>query len=178
MARKLKTYQTSVGFYDLAVAAPSMKAALEAWGAGSNLFHQGMAKETDDPDVVSATISKPGVVLRRPAGSEGPFAEHSDLRAALGAERARGSLGKSRSRSKKRAPPKMSEKAAKEAAADFKKELRRREAERRREDAAMAKERVRREKAMAKAEAALEKAESEHESTVAVIRAEAEVIDK
>jgi len=26
-----------------------MKAALEAWGAGSNLFHQGMARETGDP---------------------------------------------------------------------------------------------------------------------------------
>ncbi|MET4035820.1 hypothetical protein ABIB94_007521 [Bradyrhizobium sp. JR7.2] len=46
MARKLKTFQTSLGFYDLAVAAPSMKAALEAWGADSNLFHQGVAKET------------------------------------------------------------------------------------------------------------------------------------
>ncbi|CCD90984.1 hypothetical protein BRAO375_1310007 [Bradyrhizobium sp. ORS 375] len=34
MPRKLKTYQTSLGFYDLAIAAPSMKAALEAWGAG------------------------------------------------------------------------------------------------------------------------------------------------
>ena len=44
MARKLKTFQTSVGFYDLAIAAPSMKAALEAWGAGSNLFHQGVAR--------------------------------------------------------------------------------------------------------------------------------------
>jgi hypothetical protein len=33
MARKLKTYQTSIGFYDLAVAAPSMKAALNAWGS-------------------------------------------------------------------------------------------------------------------------------------------------
>ena len=47
--RKLKTYQTSLGFYDQAIAAPSMKAALEAWGASSNLFHQGVAKETDDP---------------------------------------------------------------------------------------------------------------------------------
>lgn len=44
--RKLKTYQTSLCFYDLAIAAPSMKAALEAWGAGSNLFHQGVAKES------------------------------------------------------------------------------------------------------------------------------------
>jgi hypothetical protein len=31
MARKLKTYQTSLGFFDLAIAAPSMKAALDAW---------------------------------------------------------------------------------------------------------------------------------------------------
>jgi len=44
MARKLKTYQTSLGFFDQAIAAPSMKAALEAWGADSNLFHQGAAR--------------------------------------------------------------------------------------------------------------------------------------
>jgi hypothetical protein len=79
MARKLKTFVTSLGFFDQAIAAPSMKAALEAWGAGSNLFHQGVAKETDDPDVVAATMSKPGVVLKRPAGSSGRFAEHSGL---------------------------------------------------------------------------------------------------
>src|SRR3954454_5211131 len=79
LARKLKTYQTSVGFFDLAIAAPSMKAALEAWGAGSNLFHQGHAKETDDPEVVAATMAKPGVVLKRPAGLSGRFAEHAEL---------------------------------------------------------------------------------------------------
>ena len=70
MARKLKTYQTSLGFFDLAIAAPSMKAALEAWGADSNLFHQGAAKESDDPDVIAATMKKPGVVLRRPVKSD------------------------------------------------------------------------------------------------------------
>jgi hypothetical protein len=79
MARKLKTYQTSVGFFDLAIAAPSMKAALEAWGSKTNLFHQGFAKETDDPAVVAATLAKPGVVLRRPVGSEGGFSEHAEL---------------------------------------------------------------------------------------------------
>jgi hypothetical protein len=84
LARKPKTFQTSLGFYDLAIAAPSMKAALEAWGAGSNLFHQCVAKETADPDVVAATMSKPGVVLNRPAGSSGRFAEHSDLPSDLG----------------------------------------------------------------------------------------------
>jgi len=68
-SRKLKTYQTSLGFYDEAVAAPSMKAALDAWGAKSNLLHQGVAKETDDPDIVAATMAAPGIVLRRPVGS-------------------------------------------------------------------------------------------------------------
>jgi hypothetical protein len=53
MARKLKTYQTSLGFFDQAIAAPSMKAALEAWGAHSNLFHQGAAKESHEPDVIA-----------------------------------------------------------------------------------------------------------------------------
>ena len=74
MARRLKTYQTSLGFFDLAIAAPSMKAALEAWGADSNLFHQGAAKESHDPDVIAATMAKPGVVLRRPVGSDRPSA--------------------------------------------------------------------------------------------------------
>ncbi len=97
MAKKLKTFQTSVGFYDLAVAAPSMKAALEAWGAGSNLFHQGIAKETDDPDVVAATMARPGVVLKRPAGSSGRFAEHSDLPTNLGDEGTDGGHGRRRS---------------------------------------------------------------------------------
>src|SRR5882757_4294567 len=84
MARKLKTYQTSLGFFDQAIAAPSMKAALEAWGADSNLFHQGAAKESDDPDVIAATMAKPGVVLKRPVGSNGPFGEHAELPANLG----------------------------------------------------------------------------------------------
>ena len=57
MARKLKTYQTSIGFYDLAIAAPSMKAALEAWGAASNLFHQGVARESEDSGVIAATTA-------------------------------------------------------------------------------------------------------------------------
>jgi hypothetical protein len=87
----LKTYQTSLGFFDLAIAAPSMKAALEAWGADSNLFHQGAAKQSDDPDVVAATMAKPGVVMRRPVGSEGSFGEHAELPTELGEEIAKGS---------------------------------------------------------------------------------------
>src|SRR6201988_4708237 len=84
MAKKLKTYQTSLGFFEQAIAAPSMKAALEAWGADSNLFHHGAAKESIDPDVIAATMKKPGVVLKRPVGSGGPFGEHAELPKNLG----------------------------------------------------------------------------------------------
>src|SRR5215204_2347080 len=79
MPRKLKTYQTSQGFYDLAVAAPSMKSALEAWGTSRNLFHQGFANQSDDSDVIAATTARPGVVLKRPVGSNKPFREHAEL---------------------------------------------------------------------------------------------------
>src|SRR3954453_10368002 len=84
MARKLKTYQTSLGFFDRAIAAPSMKAALEAWGADSNLFHQGAARESQDPDVIAATMAKPGVVLKRPVGSDGSFGQNAELPRDLG----------------------------------------------------------------------------------------------
>ena len=56
-----------------------MKAALEAWGASRNLFHQGFAKESEDNKVIAAAMAKPGIVLRRPVGSDAAFSEHSDL---------------------------------------------------------------------------------------------------
>src|SRR6516164_3710463 len=112
MAKRLKTYQTSLGFHDLAIAAPSMKAALEAWGAGSNLFHQGVAKETDDPDVIAATMSKPGLVLKRPAGSNGRFAENSDLPSDLGSGENQARRERQRLKPAQRAAPKIGEREA------------------------------------------------------------------
>src|SRR6476620_9405155 len=79
MAKKLKVYQTSIGFFDLAVAAPSMKAAAEAWGSDPDIFKRGFAKQTEDPKVVKATIATPGIVLRRPVGSHGEFTEKAVL---------------------------------------------------------------------------------------------------
>jgi hypothetical protein len=178
MARKLKTFQTSLGFYDLAIAAPSMKAALEAWGAGSNLFHQGVAKETDDPDVVAETMSKPGVVLKRPAGSNGRFSEHSDLPSDLGSAGKEDRRESRRDRSRKRAAPQLNERDARKAAAEFEKEQKRRDAERRREEAALERDRERREKATAKAQAALDEAEREHAKRAADIQAEVEALEK
>jgi hypothetical protein len=185
--RKLKTYQTSLGFFDQAIAAPSMKAALEAWGASSNLFHQGAAKETDDPDIVAATMAKPGVVLRRPVGSDGPFTESAELPTDLGdddakpkskSRRKEKSNARSKARSTRRpakaaktSSGKLDDQAARRAAAAFEKEERRREAARAREEAARAKERARRDKAVAAAEAALDEARQAHEAKLEEIEA-------
>jgi hypothetical protein len=61
-----------------------MKAALEAWGADSNLFQQGAAKESADPVIIATTMAKPGVVLLRPVGSDGPFGERGESLKNLG----------------------------------------------------------------------------------------------
>ena len=152
MARKLKTYQTSLGFFDLAVAAPSMKAALEAWGADSNLFHQGAAKQSEDPDVIAATLVAPGVVLKRPVGSSGSFKEHAELPTNLAGDNISKKAG---SRSVRRRPQKHPERATdqaaeRKAALALEKVQKRRERERAKEEAAQRKERERRQKAVDK----------------------------
>ncbi|WFU34294.1 cell envelope biogenesis protein TolA [Bradyrhizobium brasilense] len=180
MARKLKTYQTSLGFFDLAIAAPSMKAALEAWGAHSNLFHQGAAKESDDPDVIAATMKKPGVVLRRPVGSDGSFSEHAGLTTDLGGGRSSAKAErKSKGPGAKKPSSRPVDKAAeRKAALAFETEQKRRQLEQAKEETARQKDRERRQQAIDKAQAALDKAEQEHAKRVAAIQAEVEVIEK
>src|ERR1700721_888252 len=132
MAKKRKTYETSLGFFDLAIATPSMKAALEAWGADSNLFHQGAAKESDDPDVVAATMAKPGVMLKRPVGSNGPFKEHAELPTNLGGAIARPSKAarKPAGRKPKKTSSRPADKAAeRKAAVAYEREQKRRDRE-------------------------------------------------
>lgn len=81
MPRKLNVYRTHIGFDDLIVAAPSKKAALEAWGASPHLFAQGFAAITDEAALVKAALARPGIVLRRQFGTTGEFkAEPSALR--------------------------------------------------------------------------------------------------
>lgn len=91
--KELKTYRASVGFFDLAIAAPSMKAAPEAWGSNTNLFHQGVAKQVADPEVVAA-MSKQGLVLKRPVGLSGPFKEHASVPTQLPRDDRKGRPGK------------------------------------------------------------------------------------
>ncbi|MGY8666988.1 cell envelope biogenesis protein TolA [Bradyrhizobium sp. UFLA05-109] len=179
MARKLKTYRTSLGFFDLAIAAPSMRAALEAWGADSNLFHQGAAKESDDPDVVTATMARPGVVLRRPVGSDGFFKEHAELPTDLGDGRPTKAARKLEgSKAKKPSSRPVDKAAERQTALDQDRERRRRELERARGEAARQKERERRQQAVDKAQAALDKAERQHAKRAAVIQAEVEALEK
>jgi colicin import membrane protein len=176
MPRKLKTYQASLGFFDLAVAAPSMKAALDAWGSKTNHFHQGFAKESDDPEIVAATMAKPGVVLRRAVGSNGSFNEHAELPKNLASGKVKETP---RKRASKPQPPhKIDNKTAREAAIAYARDQKRRDRERRREEAAQESERKRRERATAKADAELEEARQAHDIKTEEIAAARAALDR
>ena len=179
MARKLKTYQTSVGFFELAVAAPSMKAALEAWRSGTNLFQLGAAKETDEASIVDATMAKPGVVLKRPVGSKGSFSENAKLPKHLPLDDGDHKPSNPHPKTKKRPVQKVvDEKAAREAALAYESEQNQRAAKVQKEEAARDRERKRREQAIAKAEAALEEARRDHETKVQQLENERAFLDR
>jgi len=177
MARKLKTYQTSLGFFEQAIAEPSMKAALRAWGADSNLFHQGAAKESTDPEVIAATMAKPGIVLKRPVGSEGPFGEHAELPKNLDQDGRKKPAHKPPAKAKRSSaqPDKATERKAAQA---YERERQRREREVARDEAAKQKKRARRQEAIDKAQAALNTAEEKHIQRAAALRAQIEAIEK
>jgi len=63
MPRKLKVFRTPTGFHDAYVAAPSRKAALEAWGAASDLFARGAAEEITDEGLMAEPLAHPGEVI-------------------------------------------------------------------------------------------------------------------
>jgi hypothetical protein len=164
-----------LGFFDQAIAAPSMKAALEAWGADSNLFHQGAAKQTEDPDIVAATMDAPGIVLKRPVGSSEPFREHADLPKDLGDSRPPSRPAKVvKGRSRKRPDATAAERKA---ALAFEKEEKRRQRIQAREEVAREKKRERKQQAIEKAQDALDQARRKHEDRAADIRAEIERLE-
>jgi hypothetical protein len=177
MARKLKTYQTSLGFFDQAIAAPSMKAALEAWGAESNLFHQGAAKESADPDVIAATMKRPGVVLKRPVGSDGPFGEHAELPKNLAQNARERAAPEPPVRKATKSSIRPDKAADRRAAQAYERERQRREREEAAEEVARQKERDRRQP-VDKAQASLGKAEEEHGKRADALRAELEAVEK
>ncbi len=61
---RLKIFCTTSGFYDSVVAAPSRKAALEAWGAKTDLFSMGAAGVVTDKKLAEKALKRPGEVIR------------------------------------------------------------------------------------------------------------------
>ncbi|MGI3903333.1 MAG: hypothetical protein ACRYGP_13210 [Janthinobacterium lividum] len=73
-AQRLKVFQAHLGFYDTVVAAPSQAAALRAWGTHQNLFADGQARISEDPQAVAAALAHPETPLKRAVGSTDAFA--------------------------------------------------------------------------------------------------------
>ena len=67
--RKLKVFRTPIGFHDAYVAAPSQKAALEAWGSDHNLFARGEAELVEDASLTAEPLAHPGQVIKRLRGT-------------------------------------------------------------------------------------------------------------
>jgi hypothetical protein len=160
-ARKLNTYQTSLGFFEQAIAATSMKAALAAWGADRNLFRQGAAKEATDPDVIAAAMmglsaSTPNC-RRTSARMEGRRTDKIQ-------PSRRGKL------------PFRWTATDRKASQAYEWEHQRRERNEATEEAARQKERARRQQAVDKAQAAMV-AEEEHAQRAAALRDEIETIE-
>jgi hypothetical protein len=71
MARtpKLKVFRMAVGFHDAFVAAPSQKAAAEAWGSDTAVFPRGEAELVTDPELTEEPLANPGKVIKRLRGT-------------------------------------------------------------------------------------------------------------
>ena len=80
--KTLKVFRTPIGFHDAYVAAPTQKAALEAWGTDTNLFARGAAEQVTDPDLMTEPLERPGEVIKRLRATE------AEQVAALGVKKA------------------------------------------------------------------------------------------
>jgi hypothetical protein len=77
-ARPLKVYRTPIGFHDVYIAAPSQKAALEAWGADANLFARDIAEIVTDSSLTKEPLANPGFVIRKAPAAKVSKAEPTD----------------------------------------------------------------------------------------------------
>lgn len=178
MPEKLKTYQTSIGFFELAIATPSMKAALKAWGSKSNLFHQGFATETQDPAIIAATMARPGIVLRRAVGSNDTFNQNPALPRDFGVQPVKQTATKAPPTAKEPQAHKLDDTAAVAAARLYEREEKQRERAREEEAAVRERHRKQRELAIAKAETAFEEAERIHEAKLREIEDARSALDR
>jgi colicin import membrane protein len=187
MVRRLRSFTTSIGFFDLAVAAPSMKAALEAWGVQRNLFQLGTAWETDDPQIVAVTMAQPGVVLKRAVGTKRPFELDAQLPNELpNLAPERQPPRKMKAARGRTSPPTPETGEARRAAIiQFEKEKAKRERDRAIRDeedeknrAKEAREEEHRQHAIARAKAVLEEARAQHERNIHDLDRERTALDR
>lgn len=68
-APKLKVFRLPIGFHDAYVAAPSQKAAIEAWGSDTDVFRRGQAEQITDPALARGPLERPGEVIKRLRGT-------------------------------------------------------------------------------------------------------------
>ena len=116
MPRKLKVFRTATGFHDAYVAAPSRKAALEAWGAQADLFARGVAEEVTDAKLMAAPLQRPGEVIKVSRGDLSAQLKALGPRAKPAAGRAEPAKDKPRKASRPKPPPKRDRVDAAEAA--------------------------------------------------------------
>jgi hypothetical protein len=66
---KLKVFRTPIGFHDAYIAAPTKKAAIEAWGTDKTIFQRGEAEEVTDPSLMADALASPGTVIKKLRGT-------------------------------------------------------------------------------------------------------------
>ncbi|HWH22927.1 MAG TPA: hypothetical protein VNT25_06555 [Allosphingosinicella sp.] len=108
---KLKVYRTPIGFHDAYVAAPSKKAAMEAWGSGKDLFTRGEAEEVTEPELTAEPLASPGQVIKRLRATA------EEQVAALGETKSKSIKPPRKAEPKQKRPPRPSREALDEAEA-------------------------------------------------------------
>lgn len=122
--QKLKVFRTPIGFHDAYVAAPSQKAALEAWGTDTNLFTRGSAEQVTDPELMKVPLRHPGQVVKVLRGTKAEQLAALKQQEPKRSEKSRGSrLSKAEvvARRAKNRPPKPSRTALNKAEERLKK---------------------------------------------------------
>ncbi|MFC7499097.1 hypothetical protein ACFQRC_07665 [Enterovirga sp. GCM10030262] len=69
MPRALRVYRLPIGFHDAYVAAPTQKAAIEAWGSDKDVFQRGQAELVTDAELTKEPLENPGKVIKRLRGT-------------------------------------------------------------------------------------------------------------
>jgi type IV secretory pathway VirB10-like protein len=155
----------AVGFHDVYVAAPSQKAAAEAWGTDVSVFTRKEAEIVTDPKLTEEPLASPGKVVKRLRGTA------AEQIAALGADEAAEAPKPGRSaKPAAKAAPKPKPRPSRAALDEAEREMEAAEARHRQERAALAE----REAELERERKALEKKQREERERLEARRDKAE----